>query len=142
MNKNIFKWFPLNMHCRLTTFVPHISLCGLSRNIVSLSCGRFSSCGAIGRLLINKVTLCSCMIIWLFKIKCSIINSKITVLCGCNRSAVLTYIYMCTHASSSIGACSDMTDTRLIACTTRSCPRLIACTTHTYPRLIACTTHT
>ena len=67
---------------------------------MSVSCGYFSLCGAIGRLLIDKVAWCSCMRNkTIVNRKYFIINSKITALCSRSRSAVLTYIYRHMHTS-------------------------------------------
>ena len=97
---NLLKQFPFNTHCKLRTYTPRISLCSLRRNIVSV-CRISNFCGAIGRLLIDKVAWSSCMRIRdVFNTLYFIINSKITALRSFNRSAVLTYIYIHTHTNS------------------------------------------
>ena len=68
-------------------------------------------------------------------------NSKITALYSCNRSAVLTYMYIHTHTSSCLLESYEKWQTYI-----HPYPRLIACTIHTqshpYIQLIARTTHT
>ena len=44
---NLLKLFLFHTHCKLKTFIPHISFWSQRRNVLRMSFGRFSLCGLL-----------------------------------------------------------------------------------------------